>query len=94
MNQGGTGNHWILLKLVGTKSNRQGIGARITVTCGELKQTREVEAGGSFASSSEPRAHFGVGQAKVIDQIAVRWPSGKVSTLKDIPADQILSIKE
>ncbi len=60
MNQGGTGNHWILLKLVGTKSNRQGIGARITMTCGELKQTREVKAGGSFASSSDPRAHFGL----------------------------------
>ena len=94
MNQGVRGKHWILVRLVGTASNRFGIGARITVKAGGLTQTREVKAGGSFASSNDPRAHFGLGGATLIDELVVAWPSGKVTRQASAPADRLLTIEE
>jgi hypothetical protein len=94
MNQGVAGNHWVSVKLLGTKSNRFGVGARVSVTCNGLTQFREMKAGGSFASSNDPRAHFGLGRASVIDQLTVRWPSGKVTTLEGVKSDQILNVRE
>jgi len=90
MNQGVRGKHWILVRLVGTASNRFGIGARITVKAGGLTQTREVKAGGSFASSNDPRAHFGLGGATLIDELVVAWPSGKVTRQASVPAERLL----
>ncbi|MGH8246183.1 MAG: CRTAC1 family protein, partial [Gammaproteobacteria bacterium] len=87
MNQGIPGNHWLMVHLKG-----RGVGARITVKAGGLTQIREVKAGGSFASSNDPRAHFGLGQATVIDELLVKWPSGKTSRLTSVPADQILAV--
>ena len=94
MNQGVRGQHWTLIRLVGTASNRFGIGARITVKAGGLTQTREVKAGGSFASSNDPRAHFGLGGATLIDELVVAWPSGKVTRQASVPADRLLTIEE
>ena len=94
MNRGVPGNHWILIKLVGTKSNRFGVGARVTVVTEGVTQTRELKAGGSFASCNDPRAHFGVGKSTVIQELLVRWPSGKVTTVKQAPVDQVLTIRE
>jgi enediyne biosynthesis protein E4 len=94
MNQGVAGYHWIQLHLVGTQSNRNGVGARVSVACGEVKQVREVKAGGSFASSNDPRVHFGLGKAARIDELVVRWPSGRITTLRDIKGDQSLTVKE
>jgi hypothetical protein len=94
MNQGVRGQHWILISLAGTTSNRFGVGARITVKAGGLTQTREVKAGGSFASSNDPRAHFGLGGATQIDELVVAWPSGKVTRQVSVPADRVLTIEE
>lgn len=94
MNQGVTGNHWVEVDLVAAKSNRRGVGARVIVKCGELTQIREIKAGGSFASSSDPRAHFGLGKATTIDEVTVQWPSRKVTELRGVKSDQILTIKE
>ena len=94
MNQGVKGNHWILIRLAGSKSNRFGVGARITVASGDKTQTREVKAGGSYASCNDPRAHFGLGSAEVVKEIKVVWPSGKITRLTDVPADRILTIEE
>jgi hypothetical protein len=94
MNQGVPGNHWLMVQLKGTTSNRIGVGARITVKTSDTTQTREVKAGGSFASSNDPRAHFGLGKAKVVDELTVKWPSGKVSNLKDVRADRIITVEE
>lgn len=94
MNQGVAGNRWIQIKLAGNQSNRAGVGARITITCGGLKQTREVKAGGSFASSNDPRAHFGLGRATRVDEVTVRWPSGKVTRMTGVKTDQIVVIRE
>jgi hypothetical protein len=94
MNQGVAGQHWIQLKLTGTSSNRDAVGAKISVTCGGRTQTRELKAGDSFASSNDPRVHFGLGKETRIDELTIRWPSGKVTALNDVKANQILSIRE
>jgi hypothetical protein len=76
LNETKNDNHWITLHLVGTKSNRMAIGARVTVTTGNVKQVDEVRAGGSYLSTSDPRLHFGLGSAASLDRIEVLWPSG------------------
>jgi hypothetical protein len=90
----GKHRNWILLKLVGTKSNRDGIGARATVRAGGNQQLQEVRSGGGYISQSDFRLHFGLGSATKIDVLEIRWPSGLVEKLEDIPANQILSVKE
>jgi hypothetical protein len=87
-------NHCVLFHLVGTKSNRAAIGARVTIHAGGMTQFDEVRGGGSYLSQNDLRLHFGLGSATKIDSVEVRWPSGKVDTLKDIPADKIYTIVE
>jgi enediyne biosynthesis protein E4 len=89
------GNHWILLKLVGTKSNRMGLGAQIRITTEDgKKQWNEATTAVGYASSSDPRVHFGLGQNSKIKEIEIRWPSGIKQVLNDVPADQILTVEE
>lgn len=89
------GNHWISLKLVGTKSNRMGIGAQIQLTTQDgKKQWDEVTTAVGYASSSDPRVHFGLGKNGKAKEINVRWPSGIQQVLKDVPGDQILTVTE
>ena len=90
----GNTNNWLLLKLIGTKSNRDAIGARIKVTVGDLSQIREVDPGNGFSSQSDRRVHFGLGQEEKVDQIEIRWPSGSTKILKDISTNQIITIVE
>ena len=94
MNQGIPEAHWILVALSGSTSNRFGVGARVTVKTEGGTQVREMKAGGSYASSNDPRAHFGVGGAQAIDELIVEWPSGKVSRLENIETDRIVTIRE
>jgi hypothetical protein len=93
-NETPTSNHWITLTLVGHKSNRDGIGAEIKITTSLGSQYDIVSTAGSYLSSSDKRAHFGLGSDTTVKTIEVHWPSGIVQTLKDIPADQILKIDE
>jgi hypothetical protein len=86
--------HWILLQLAGSKSNRSAIGARVTLTAGGHKQMDEVRSGGSYLSQSDLRLHFGLGAASRVDAIEVRLPSGQRTSLKDVAADRVLTIKE
>jgi hypothetical protein len=88
-------HHWILLKLVGAKSNRMGLGAQIRIT-GEdgLKQWNQVTTAVGYACSSDSRVHFGLGGSKMVREIAIRWPSGIRQTLRDVPADQVLTVEE
>ena len=94
INQGVRGNHWVMVKLEGTQSNRFGVGARITVKSQGKIQIREVKAGGSFASSNDPRAHFGLGPAPRVDELLIRWPSGKLTRLADVDADRVVTVRE
>ncbi|MGC9197983.1 MAG: CRTAC1 family protein [Acidobacteriaceae bacterium] len=87
-------NHWITLRLMGTKSNRMAIGARVTVTTGSIKQMAEVRSGSSYLSSSDPRLHFGVGSAGKIDRIEVAWPSGLTESFQNVAVDRFLTLRE
>ena len=87
-------NHWLELKLEGTKSNRDGIGARIRISAAGHAQFNHMTTASGYASSSAGPVHFGLGPAKMVDEIEIRWPSGTIQVLKNVPADQILRVKE
>ena len=88
--------HWLELKLTGTKSNRDAIGARVTVKLGAVTLIREVDGGNGYAGQSSKRLHFGLGAAKKIDSLEIRWPSGRVEKLEtvSVPIDRIIAIRE
>jgi hypothetical protein len=87
-------NHWILLKLVGHRSNRDAIGAEVMLVTASGPQYATVSTAGSYLSASDKRVHFGLGSESVVQRIEIRWPSGIRQTVKDIPADYILQIDE
>ena len=94
MNRSSTGNHWIILKLVGVKSNRDGLGTKIKLTTSLGTQYNQASTAVSYNSSSDKRVHFGLGSASVIDTMELTWPSGIKQILKNIKADQILTVTE
>jgi len=87
-------NHWIILKLVGVKSNRDGLGTKIKITTSLGSQYNQATTAVSYNSSSDKRVHFGLGSAGVIDNIELTWPSGIKQVLKNVKADQILTVTE
>jgi enediyne biosynthesis protein E4 len=89
-----TNNNWISIKLIGVKSNRDGVGARIRVVTDGKTQVDEVRSGGSYYSQNDLRVHFGLGKATKAQTIEARWPSGVVDTLNDVAAGQVVFIKE
>jgi hypothetical protein len=93
-NETSTHNHWILLKLVGHSSNRDAIGAEVTLVTSTATQYATVSITGSYLSSSDKRVHFGLGGESIAQRIEIRWPSGIRQTLKDVSGDQILKIDE
>jgi hypothetical protein len=93
-NQSRRQGHWLGIKTVGVRSNRDGFGARVEVKAGGLTQVEEVRANSSFESASDPRLHFGLGSARFVDSIVVRWPSGAIDRIGPQSADQQLVIEE
>lgn len=94
-NTSGSGNHWLTVQLAGRTSNRDGIGATIKVVPGSGGQQRAyVTRSGSYMSSNDGRAHFGLGSAGSVKSLEITWPSGRLQKLSDIPADQILTVRE
>jgi hypothetical protein len=94
-NQGGNGNHWLLVNLIGSASNRDGIGAKLRlVTEDGAERFSFVSTAGSYLSASDKRAHFGLGSSKKIKLLEITWPSGKVQRLDSIMADQSLTVRE
>jgi len=93
-NDGGNRNHWVGLRLIGRRSNRDGIGARVRVFSGDLVQVDEVRSGSSYLSQNDLRLFFGIGDRAHVDRIEIRWPSGIVQTLYDLKVDQILTVEE
>jgi hypothetical protein len=87
-------NHWLKLKLIGTKSNRDGYGARIEAVAGDLKQVIESVSHSGYLSQCDPRPHLGLGQRSVADKLTITWPSGVVQVLENVKADQILTVTE
>ena len=88
-------HHWLMVKLVGTRSNRDGLGARLKVTPnGASSIFNHATTSTGFGASSDPRVHFGLGASDGVESLEIRWPSGTVQTLTGIKADQILTVRE
>lgn len=88
------GNHWLMLKLVGGKSNRDGIGAHVELTAGGRRQIAERVAGSGYLSQNDGRLHFGLGAAAKADRIVIRWPSGTLQTLDNVAGDRVVIVEE
>ncbi len=86
--------HRVLFRLIGTRSNRAAIGARVTISSGGMTQFNEVRGGGSYLSQNDLRLHFGLGESKIMDTVKISWPSGSVEMLRNIAADAIYTITE
>jgi len=93
-NSGANRNHFVNFRLVGTRSNRDAIGARVRVVAGGLSQIREIAGGGSYLSQSDLRANFGLGQAVQVQTVEISWPSGRKQVFHDIEADKFYLIEE
>src|SRR5467141_1088602 len=93
-NMNADGFHRVLFKLIGTKSNRAAIGARVTIRAAGVKQFSEVRGGSSYLSQNDLRLHFGLGTAKKMESVEIRWPNGAVETLQNVAADCIYTIVE
>lgn len=93
-NETATTNHWLTLNLIGHRSNRDAIGAEIKLTTGAGSQSVTVSTAGSYLSSGDKRAHFGLGTATSAKSIQIHWPSGVIQTLDNVHADQILTVDE
>ncbi len=94
LNETNTTNHWITLKLVGVKGNHDAIGAQVRIATPAGERFATATTAGSYQSSSDKRVHFGLGAADVVREIEVRWPSGIRQIIKDVRADQVLTITE
>jgi hypothetical protein len=84
----------VLFKLVGTRSNKTAIGARVTVKAGSLVQLDEVRGGASYLSQNDLRLHFGLGANDTMSEVNIRWPNGETEIIKNVAADFIYTIKE
>jgi hypothetical protein len=93
-NDGGNANHWLEILLIGTRSNRDGVGARLTLTAGNLTIYEQRKGGMSYQAAQDPRLHFGLGNRAKVDSLEILWPSGAVTRLAHLPADRILAVKE
>jgi hypothetical protein len=94
VNQVRSSNHWIAVRTVGTKSNRDGIGARTSVKLGARTLVDEVRSGSSYISQSDMRVHFGLGAATKVEYVQIRWPSGLTERFENVPVDSIQTLKE
>ena len=93
-NDANNGNHWLEVLLIGTKSNRDGIGSLLKLTSEGVVQVDQAKGGTSYMSASDPRIHFGLGKRGKIDSLIITWPSGQVDKLTNVPVDSIIAVKE
>jgi hypothetical protein len=87
-------NHATTLKLIGSKSNRSAIGARVTATAGGRKLINEVRSGSTFMSQSDLRLHFGLGVSDIVDSVEIEWPGGSKQQISKVPANRVVTITE
>jgi hypothetical protein len=93
-NDGGNANHWLTILLIGSKSNRDGIGSALKLTAQGVVQFEQAKGGMGYMSASDPRIHFGLGARNIIDSLEIAWPSGLVQRLTNVPVDQFITVKE
>ena len=88
------GHHWLTVRTIGSRSNRDGLGAWIRLRAAGRQQVREVRTSGSFASANDPRAHFGLGTTAKVDLLEVKWPSGAKQSFSEVPIDRVVVVSE
>ena len=93
-NDGGNANHWLEVFLIGTRSNRDGIGASLKLTSEGFVEVEQAKGGMGYMSASDPRIHFGLGKRSRIESLVITWPSGQVDKLTEPPVDRIIAVKE
>jgi hypothetical protein len=93
-NDGGNANHWLEVLLIGTKSNRDSIGASLKLTSEGFVHAEQEKGGMSYMSASDPRILFGLGKRSKIESLEITWPSGQVDKLTNVPIDKIIAVKE
>src|SRR5262249_17016758 len=86
--------HWLEILLIGTRSNRDGVGASLKLTAEGVTHVEQVKGGMSYMSASDPRILFGLGKRKKVDLLEITWPSGQIDKLTDVPIDKIIAVKE
>ena len=91
-NEGGNGQHWLYVQLVGQAGSRDGVGALIEITSGDRRQRRRINGAGSYLSHSDLRAQFGLGQSERVDAVDITWPNGSTQRLQDVPANKLLVV--
>jgi hypothetical protein len=94
LNDGGNAANAVLVQAVGTTSNRDGIGSRLTLTAGGLRQLREVQSGSSYLAQNDLRAHFGLGRAESAERLEIRWPDGSTEVVEDLPANHRVTVQQ
>jgi hypothetical protein len=94
LNEGGSTGNAILVRLIGEKSNRSAIGARLMLSAGSRRLLREVQSGSSYLAQNDLRAHFGLGQGTRADRLEIRWPSGATEIIENLPANHIFTVRE
>ncbi len=93
-NDGGNANNWLTVNLVGTKSNRDGLGSTLRLASEGFTQVKQAKGGMSYMSASDPRIHFGLGKRNSIESLQITWPSGQVEHISKVPINQIITVKE
>jgi hypothetical protein len=93
-NAGSFGNHWVTLKLEGTRGNRDGFGAHVRVTAGGRSQSAEYRCPTSYVFQQDSRLHFGLGAQPTAERIDIRWPSGQTQSLTQVAGDRVVRIRE
>lgn len=93
-NSGAAGNRWLGLRLVGSRSNRDAIGAQVRLQTDTFSSFDQVRGGSSYCSSHDPRIYFGLGKHSMVEKLDIRWPTGQVETFKNVAVDRILTIRE
>ncbi|HKE87933.1 MAG TPA: CRTAC1 family protein [Vicinamibacterales bacterium] len=93
-NDGGNREYSLLVRVIGVKSNRDGIGTRLRLTAAGRTQVREVKTGSSYLSQSDPRVHFGLGSVARVERLELRWPSGRTEIVQDVPANHLITVRE
>lgn len=93
-NEGGNVNHWLTVLPIGTRSNRDGVGASLKLTADGIAQFEQAKGGMGYMSASDPRIHFGLGKRTKIQSLEITWPSGQADKLTNVPVDQIIAVKE
>ena len=89
-----TGNNWLIVDTIGITSNRDGIGARVSLIAGNYAQTRDISSGSGSLGQDMLPAHFGLGDATTVDLLTIRWPSGTLQTIRNISANQRITVTE